>query len=369
MWVQIRAEVEMRRRLSVFFLFGLVLVLLFAGCAKTSDFQTIPSNDAVFTVQGTSGSFSTFYNQPPNTKGIDKEVVKFINSATSSVDIAIYNINRQVIVSALVAKKQSGVPVRMVTEADYYNKSTYKPFYDQLENAGITVVPDIGTALMHDKFIVVDGQKVLTGSYNYTDSQTTKDKNMIIEIASSPLASYYLQEFNQMFVYKKFHGSKTHISGSCYVDGSLVQVYFSPKVGALTAMENAINSANSNIWFDIFTFTADNISAAMINRYNSGVSVKGTFDNWQAGSRYSEYLPMHNAGIAVKKDTYSGFLHEKIMAIDAYTTSDPIGIIGSFNWTASADSSNDENLLIIHKSFVANSIRGQCVYVYNNWAQ
>ena len=87
------------------------------------------------------------------------------------------------------------------------------------------------------------------------------------------------------------------------------------------------------------------------------------------GSRYSEYLPMLNAGIPVKRDTYSGFLHEKIMAVDAYTSSDPIGIIGSFNWTASADNSNDENLLIIHSSFVANSIRGQCVYVYNNWAE
>ena len=57
------------------------------------------------------------------------------------------------------------------------------------------------------------------------------------------------------------------------------------------------------------------------------------------------------------------------MAIDAYTTSDPIGIIGSANWSNNADVSNDENLLIIHSSFVANSIKGQCVYVYNNCAK
>ena len=349
----------------VFVLAG--LLILFAGCAKVSDFQTTPT-DSIISVEGVSGSFATYYNQPPNSKYIDRKVISFINSATSSVDIAIYNINRQNIVDALVAKKQSGVNVRMVTETDYYNKASYKPFYNQLENAGITIVPDIGTALMHHKFIVVDNAKILTGSYNLTDSQTENDKNMIITISSSALASYYEQEFNQMFVEKKFHGSKTHIHGSCYVDGSLVEVYFSPKSGGLTAMINAINTADSNIWFDIFTFTADDVSSAMINRYNSGVSVKGTFDKWQAGSAYSEYQPMINAGIPVKKDTYSGFLHEKIMAIDAYTSSDPIGIIGSFNWTASADSRNDENLLIIHKSFVANSIRGQCVYVYNNWA-
>ena len=359
----------MHKRISLFFLFGLILVLLFAACSTNKDYQTVPNNGNVLHAQGTSGAFSTYYNQPPNSKGIDTEVAKFINSATTSVDIAIFNINRQNIIDALIAKEQSGVPVRMVTEADYYNKSSYKPFYDEIENAGIPIVPDIGTALMHDKFIVVDGKKVLTGSYNYTDDQTTKDKNMIIEIASSALASYYEQEFNQMFVEKKFHGSKTHIHGSCYVDGSLVEVYFSPKVGALDAMVNTIKTANSNIWFDIFTFTSTDVSSALVNAFNSGVSVKGTFDKWQAGSQYSQYTTLYNAGIPVKKDTYSGFLHEKIMAIDAYTSSDPVGIIGSFNWTASADSSNDENLLIVHNSFVANSIRGQCVYVYNNWAE
>ncbi|MDD3626307.1 MAG: phospholipase D-like domain-containing protein [bacterium] len=346
------------------------LVIFFAGCAQF-DIPTAPAptENEECRIQGVSGSFETYYNQPPSSKDIDAKVVNFISSATSTVDVAIFNINRQCIVDALIAKKRQGKNVRVVTEADYYNNANYKPFYNQLQAAGITVVPDIGTALMHHKFIVVDGTKVLTGTYNFTDDQTFNDKNMIVIIKSSSLANFYTQEFNQMFVEKKFHGYKTHISGSCYVDGCLVQVYFSPKVGALTAMKNAIATANSNVWFDIFTFTADDISASLIARKNAGVSVKGTFDKWQAGSSYSEYLPMKNAGCLVKRDTYSGFLHEKIMSIDAYTSSDPIGIIGSFNWTASADSSNDENLLIIHNSFIANSIRGQCVYVYNNYAE
>jgi len=346
------------------------LVIFFAGCAQF-DIPTAPtpSESEECRIQGVSGSFETYYNQPPNSKDIDAKVVNFINSANSTVDVAIFNINRQCIIDALVAKKKQGKRVRVVTETDYYNNSKYKPFYNQLEAAGITVVPDIGTALMHHKFIVVDGAKVLTGTYNFTDDQTFKDKNMIIIIKSTSLAGFYTQEFNQMFVEKKFHGSKTPISGSCYVDGCLVKVYFSPRAGALTAMKNAIGTANSNIWFDIFTFTSTDISSALISRKNAGVSIKGTFDKWQAGSSYSQYLPLRNAGIPVKRDTYPGFLHEKIMSIDAYTTSDPIGIIGSFNWTASADSSNDENLLIIHNSFVANSIRSQCVYVYNNYAE
>jgi len=317
---------------------------------------------------GKSGSFTTYYNQPPKTKDIDKKVVSFIKSAQYTVDIAMFNINRQNIIDALIARKDAGIDVRMVTESDYYNKASYQPFYQQLEDAGITVVPDIGTALMHHKFIVVDNEKVLTGTYNLTDDQTEDDKNMIILIQSEDLAGYYTAEFSQMFIDKKFHGQKTHISGSCYVDGKLIEVYFSPKVGALDAIVDAINSADSNIWFNIFAYTSDDMGNAMVDRFFDGVSVKGTFDRWSAGSRYSEYSTLINAGCPVRRDTYAGFLHEKIMAIDAYTSSDPTGIIGSFNWSASADNSNDENLLIIHHSFVANSIRGQAVYVYNNFA-
>lgn len=320
-------------------------------------------------VAGTSGPFTTVYNQPPNAKGIDNAVVKFINSANYSVDVAIFNINREKIIDALINKEKSGVKVRMVTESDYYNKSTFKPFYNQLEAGGIPIVPDIGTALMHDKFVIVDNSKILSGSYNFTDAMTTSDKNTVIEVTSSALANYYTQEFNQMFVDKKFHGSKTHIHGTCNVDGSLVEVYFSPSSGGADAMVNAIKTASSNIWFDIFTFTSSPIADALITEKNAGVKMKGTFDKWQASSVYSKYNTLVSAGIPAKRDSYSGLLHDKMMAIDAYTTKDPIGIIGSFNWTHSADKANDENLLIIHNSFVANSLKAQCVYVYNNHAE
>ncbi len=60
-------------------------------------------------------------------------------------------------------------------------------------------------------------------------------------------------------------------------------------------------------------------------------------------------------GMDVKKDSVSGLLHHKYMIIDADNPrSDPIVITGSHNWTAAADSSNDENTLIIHDANVAN---------------
>lgn len=318
---------------------------------------------------GTSGSFSLWYNQPPKIGYLETKTLAFINGATQTLDVAIYCLNRQSIINALIARKNAGVRVRVVTETDYYNNAAYRPKYQQLETAGITVVPDVGTALMHNKFIVADNARVLTGSYNFTNDQTTKDKNMIITIASPALAAAYTQEFEQMFVQRKFHGSKVHRSGTVTVDGFTVQYYFSPSSGALAALTAAVNTANSNLYFDIYTFTATSVADAMIARKNAGVIVKGVFDAWQATSAYSQDDRLRAAGCSVRTDTYPGLLHEKVIAIDGGTTSDPIGVIGSFNWTASADASNDENLLIIHCPFVASSIKSQVVYVYNYCAK
>ena len=47
--------------------------------------------------------------------------------------------------------------------------------------------------------------------------------------------------------------------------------------------------------------------------------------------------------------------HNKVMLIDQlHPTSDPQVCTGSFNWTASGNTSNDENLIIVHDATIAN---------------
>lgn len=315
---------------------------------------------------GASAGFEQVYNAPPNSNSIDGKVISFIHAAVSTVDIAIYSIDHPGIVSEIIAAKNRGVAVRMVVETDNWNASC-----DQIVAAGITIVKDNagggGQALMHDKFIVRDGSAVLTGSYNFTMTQTTTDKNSIIIVTNaSGLAGIYKQEFDQMFVYKRFGTAKNAITTtSTTVDGYPIEVYFSPKGGVMSKVIAAVGTCNSNLWFNIYTFTDQGLADAIKNRKAAGATVKGTFDRWQADAVYSkdEYLAAARCG--VHRDTMPGLLHDKTMAIDAGTSSDPIGIIGSFNFTGSADSTNDENILIIHNSTVANSIKGNEVSIYN----
>src|SRR5690606_171181 len=119
--------------------------------------------------------------------------------------------------------------------------------------------------------------------------------------------------------------------------------------------------AGTSIYFNIFTFTDTGIQDALIARKAAGKTVQGTFDNWQAGTTFTN---LRNACCAVRKDTYAGLLHDKYMAISAGTTSGPRLLTGSFNWTAAADTDNDENCMSILNATVANAYKADAIYVY-----
>ena len=54
-------------------------------------------------------------------------------------------------------------------------------------------------------------------------------------------------------------------------------------------------------------------------------------------------------------DKLSGIMHHKTLIVDASAPqSDPTVFVGSHNWTASADTENDENTLVIHDQRITN---------------
>ena len=54
-------------------------------------------------------------------------------------------------------------------------------------------------------------------------------------------------------------------------------------------------------------------------------------------------------------DNKTGIMHHKTLIVDAGASqSDPTVFVGSHNWTASADTENDENTLVIHDARITN---------------
>ena len=138
-----------------------------------------------------------------------------------------------------------------------------------------------------------------------------------------------------------------------------VEVYFTPSDQVKEQVLNVINGAKTSISFSIFTFTDPDIAGALQAAKNRGVKVQGVFDAWQAQSSYSQYDDLLNAGLDVRKDGFSSLNHSKYLVADGSSV-----VTGSYNWTGSASTENDENIMIIKDPAIASQYSGNFNLAY-----
>ena len=124
-----------------------------------------------------------------------------------------------------------------------------------------------------------------------------------------------------------------------------VQVYFSPNAGCTGAVERELEQAKTRVLVQAYSFTSAPIAGALVKAARRGVAVQVILDKSQRSERYSSADFLAHAGIATFIDAKHAIAHNKVMVIDADTV-----ITGSFNFTKAAESSNAENLLVLHES-------------------
>ena len=340
----------------------LVLIVMTAGCTAATSLQatTIP---AVPTDTGPTW-YSVYFTDPtaPHASsyrgGPDEDLANAIDQARLSVDAAIYDLNLWSIRDALIAAHRRGVSVRVVTESDNMDEQEVQ----DLKQAGIQALGDRHESLMHDKFVVIDRSEVWTGSMNLTTGGTYMDNNNLIRLQSFKLGEAYTHEFEQMFVDDHFSTDKTQQTPNPIVtiNHSSIEVYFSPEDGVLQHILSTINAAKENISFLAYSFTSNELSAALIERQKAGVTVQGVFDKDQYHSNAgTEYDTLHNAGLDVWLDGNPRLMHNKVIIIDGQVV-----ITGSYNFSNNAEHSNDENTLIIHNPDIAAKYLAEFQQIY-----
>ncbi len=98
----------------------------------------------------------------------------------------------------MVQRAQAGVKVAGVMDESQI-KSNAGTEYDQFQSEGLAVRPDGQPGLMHHKVFIIDGDMVVTGSYNFTASaEKSNDENLLV-IYSPEIAGEYLQEFERVY--------------------------------------------------------------------------------------------------------------------------------------------------------------------------
>jgi len=285
---------------------------------------------------------------------MESALLALVNGASTSIDVALYGLNRQSFVDALTAAHGRGVTVQVVGDDDAATGS-YKSSYQALVSAGITVITDTAPSkIQHNKFLVFDSQVVWTGSTNFTDNGLTLNANNSIVITDTTLADIYMTEFAEMWA-GSFHEDKADNTAHLLdYNGTLLESYFSPTDLVAFEVWDELAGADETIHFAMFYWTDDLLTDRAVERLEAGVEVYGLWDQLGAAHESSADEALCDAGARIKLEDFAGKVHHKFAVIDV-EGSNPTVILGSYNWTSAGAYDNDENTLIIHDHDLARS--------------
>ncbi len=153
--------------------------------------------------------FSAFSGEPEAVSGkghirsafgsaCDEMLIEQIDGAQREILVAIYSFTNQRIARTFVKAYKRGVPVRVKYDEGQSGWIGMKQAIKILKDAGIKceAIKMTGEhAGMHHKFTVIDGKRVLTGSFNYTTMADRNNYENLVLISSETIAAAYKREF------------------------------------------------------------------------------------------------------------------------------------------------------------------------------
>ncbi len=375
---------------------------------------------------------SPLSDQWRNGDNLEQILIDAIESAESEIVVAVQELSLPSIAKSLVGASHRGVAVKVILENNYstpwsqlheieldtHERQRLKhlrALADQdkngvlsprekrnsdalliLQEASIPWIDDTedgskGSGLMHHKFVVIDSQRVITGSANFTNSgmhgdaratRTRGNVNHLLSIKSPTLAAVFKDEFAQMWGDgpggsndSRFGRDKdSQTLKTVKVGSAKIEVLFPPhsktiQGHGLDVIQDQLGSAQKTIDLALFVFSAQQLTAKLAERMSAGVKIRLLADPGFASRSFSEVLDLLGValpdrfckfeagnqplitplkGVGTPRLARGDKLHHKFAVIDNKTV-----ITGSFNWSPSAAHTNDETLIVIHSARLA----------------
>ncbi len=128
--------------------------------------------------------------------GCTQAIVEQLNDAKKSVLVQAYSFTSAPIARALVDAKRRGVDVRVILDrsqrSERYTSATF------IANEGIPTYIDPIHKIAHNKVMVIDGETVITGSFNFTKTAENGNAENLLVITHAPeLAQRYTANWKE----------------------------------------------------------------------------------------------------------------------------------------------------------------------------
>jgi phosphatidylserine/phosphatidylglycerophosphate/cardiolipin synthase-like enzyme len=339
----------------------------------------------VTTAPATSGiDFHTLTDGGQRPADVARGIAAFLSQAKTSLDMALYDVRFEtdagaLVLAALLAAVQRGVSVRLLYNVDHPGPIPVPPPPETtpsaiealpIETRGVAGIPD----LMHHKFVVRDGQAVLSGSTNWTDDSWSRQENVVVTVDSHGIAYAFALDFDQLWDTGVVERSGKVDPRPEDVGSARVRAWFCPEHGDALShrVAKAIGKARERVRIASPVLTSGPILGTLVEVVNEGrCDVAGVIDDTQVDQVFGQWrtngvsewkIPLlkrvlegapfsGKSSIPWTPTSVHDFMHAKTVVAD------DTAFVGSFNFSRSGER-NAENILEIRDEAVADRLAG-----------
>jgi phosphatidylserine/phosphatidylglycerophosphate/cardiolipin synthase-like enzyme len=269
---------------------------------------------------------------------IRQKTLVFISETKTSLDICNYDIEDPQILNIIKDTAENGIMVRIVTEKD--NSLAVRKLSEVCK-----IVTDEDAGLMHCKYMIADNVMLWGGSTNLTTTSLDEHYNDVF-ITTDPLilrrfSNHFEQSFQGNFKEKRISGQEKG------------NVFFSPEDDTFSRFMEILSSARQEILIGIYAFSDYRIAHFLKVLSAHGVRILIFADSdWNANNPYSQTKELERYTLVRYDLLEPGLMHEKFIVVDSETV-----LFGTYNFTASAETKNDEYYIVSRNKDTVHSFR------------
>lgn len=316
-----------------------------------------------------------FFNDKLGENIFSQEIIKSIDNARESVEIAVYSMNHPDIKDALIRAIDRGVKIDvLLCEKGKPTHDTFFADIDQYINrkdikffsSSLSLVPE--SYLMHHKFMIIDRNLdegvLFFGSYNFTYLQEKYDPSFILKTQDVSFVRIFGKEFDS--IKSGLHGKEKKdqsinpFAARIEYANGFVEIWFSPgneSVNLKRRMSELIKSTEERIRMMIWLWTDRSLAKDILN-LDPKIKISIITDEVNINHESSIFKDLLKVGVEgnlevvtdekrqfeiqeLRNDILNSFLHHHALIID-----DKVLVTGTSNWSSSGFFSNDESMIV-----------------------
>ncbi len=134
---------------------------------------------------------------------IKESLLKEVDSTTSTLELAIHETTSFDLAQAIVKAKQRGVKVRIIADSKQAKAKSSRITFLIKQGIPVKVLGGKEKGVMNHRFAVFDGKKVLTGSFDWSESSERWNFENVLIIRDSEVVASYQKEFDRLWREKR----------------------------------------------------------------------------------------------------------------------------------------------------------------------